>query len=38
MSREIVFRGKTKDGKWVYGSFINSVVKGSLFGYIAGNK
>lgn len=35
--REILFRGKTKNGEWVYGSFINSVVKGSSFGYIAGN-
>lgn len=37
MKREIEFRGKTAKGEWVYGSFINSVVRGSPFGYIAGN-
>jgi uncharacterized phage protein (TIGR01671 family) len=38
MKREIEFRGQRTDNKeWVYGSFINSVVKGSPFGYIAGN-
>lgn len=37
MKREIEFRGRTAKGEWVYGSFINSVVKGSSFGYIAGN-
>ena len=36
--REILFRGKRVDnGDWVEGSYINSVVKNGVFGYIAGN-
>lgn len=35
--KEILFRGKTKEGEWVYGSYINSVVKSGVFGYITGN-
>ena len=35
--REILFRGKTEKGEWIYGSYINSVVRAGAFGYIAGN-
>lgn len=33
--REILFRGKRKDnGEWEYGYYVESVNKGSVFGYI----